>query len=703
LTGERCTRDGAAWLLETGGKECPLQDTEPRSAGAPGVTRGREDRARPGFGSPSLIGPLLGNQPIWIRYGVALLLVAAMVAARFALIPLMGAQAPLLPFVLVVFAAGYLAGFGPALFAALLSPALITLMFTRFPFDGDVGAWSAHVALFMIITVLVSLIVHQLQVVSRSQQDALASAHAAERAAARELTERRHVEEALRKSEGMLKLIYDNTSDSMFLVEADSEDRFTFVTVNDTFLSVTGFERERVIGRPVEEPLTQENSALLLEKIHEAIATRVPIIYYESGELPAGRRYGEVTLVPIAGAGGQMTHVLGSVKDVTARKQAEDALREADRRKDEFLVMLAHELRNPLAPIMNVAHILSADGVDPQSVRRNSEMLRRQASQLSRLVDDLLDVARITRGMIELKNERLAIDRILDRAIESVQPMLNLKKQSVSYARPSAALHVEGDGVRLVQVFANLLSNAVKYSAERTVIQVIAEQTDGCVTVRIIDSGIGIDPQMLPQVFELFMQADRSLDRREGGLGVGLTVVKHLVELHGGTVQALSTGLGQGSEFVVRLPLVSMSAPDVAAPAAPTEKAHSRILIVEDNVDSAESLAMLLRLEGHDVRAVHDGTDALRELEGFPATFVLLDIGLPNMDGYVVAQAIRERFPQTPMRLYALTGYGRDEDKALAASSGFDGHLTKPVDPARLLDIIAGSSESHRSADYRAN
>jgi PAS domain S-box-containing protein len=680
-----------------------LQDTDPRSADAQIVTQRREDRVRAGFGSPAFIGPLLGDQPAWIRYGVALLLVAAVVAARFALIPLMGAQAPLLPFVLVVFAAGYLAGLGPALLATLISPVLITPMFTSFPLSGDLGAWSAHVALFMIITVLVSLIVHQLQITSRSQQNALAAAHAAERAAARELAERRHVEDALRKSEGMLKLIYDNTSDSLFLIEVESEDRFIFVTVNDTFLSVTGFERDSVIGRPVEEPLTQENSALLLEKIHEAIATRQPVIYYETGELPAGRRYGEVILVPIAGLQGQMTHVLGSVKDVTARKQAEDALREADRRKDEFLVMLAHELRNPLAPIMNVAHILSADGVDPQAIRRNSEMLRRQASQLSRLVDDLLDVARITRGMVELKNERLTVDRILERAIESIQPMLNLKKQSVSYARPAASLHVEGDGVRLVQVFSNLLSNAVKYSADRTVIQLIAEQSHGSVVVRIIDSGIGIDPQMLPQVFELFMQADRSLDRREGGLGVGLTVVKHLVELHGGTVQARSTGLGQGSEFTVRLPLVSMSAPEVAAPAAPAEKARSRILIVEDNVDSAESLAMLLRLEGHDVRAVHDGTAALQELEDFRATFVLLDIGLPNMDGYVVAQAIRERFPDTPMRLYALTGYGREEDKALAASSGFDGHLTKPVDPGHLLEIIAGSSESHRPAGFRAN
>jgi PAS domain S-box-containing protein len=680
-----------------------LQDTEPQSAGAQAFTRGREERTRPRFGSPALIGPLLGDQSAWIRYGVALLLVAAMVAARFALIPLMGAQAPLLPFVLVVFAAGYIAGLGPALLATLISPVLITAMFTKFPLEGAFGAWSAHVALFMIITVLVSLIVHQLQITSRSQQDALAAAHSAEHAAARELSERRHVEEALRKSEGMLKLIYDNTSDSIFLVEVESEDRFTFVSVNDTFLSTTGFEREQIVGRPIEEPFTVENSQLMREHMLEAIATRVPVVYYESGDLPAGRRYGEVTLVPIAGTGGRIAHILGGVKDVTARKQAEDALREADRRKDEFLVMLAHELRNPLAPIMNVAHILSADGVDSQAVRRNSEMLRRQASQLSRLVDDLLDVARITRGMIELKNELLAVDRILDRAIESIQPMLNLKRQSVSFAPPPGLLHVEGDGVRLVQVFSNLLSNAAKYSADRTVIQVIVEQANGAVVVRIIDSGIGIDPQMLPQVFELFMQADRSLDRREGGLGVGLTVVKHLVELHGGTVQALSRGLGQGSEFVVRLPLVAMSAPEVAAPAAPAGKARSRILIVEDNVDSAESLAMLLRLEGHDVRAVHDGTAALHELETFPATFVLLDIGLPNMDGYVVAQAIRERFPQTPMRLYALTGYGRDEDKALAASSGFDGHLTKPVDPARLLDIIAGSSESHRPADFRAS
>jgi PAS domain S-box-containing protein len=671
-----------------------LQKTDRQASATNDGTAWREDSARAERdGGLPLIGPLLGSQPAWIRYGVAVLLVVAVAGARYGLNPLMGTHAPLLPFVLVVFGAGYLAGLGPALLATLLSPLIATPMFTMFPVDGDVGPWSAHIALFMIITVLVSLIMHQLQITYRAQQEALAAAHAAERAAARELNERRHTQEALRKSESMLKLIYDNTSDCLFLVEVGSEDRFVFVTVNDTFLAVTGLTREEVVGQPIEYPLTAENVVLLREKMREAIERRGPIVYYESGELPAGRRYGEVTLVPIAGPASHVTHILGSIKDVTARKQAEDALREADRRKDEFLVMLAHELRNPLAPIVNVAHILSRDGVDAETVRRNSELLRRQASQLSRLVDDLLDVARITRGMIELKNERLSLDRILERAIESVQPLFDLKRQNVSFARSvSTTLWVEGDGVRLVQVFANLLSNAVKYSPDRSVVQVLVEQAGETAVVRIADTGIGIDPQVLPQIFELFMQADRSLDRREGGLGVGLTVVKHLVELHGGSVQALSEGLGKGAEFVVKLPIVSTGEPGVTAPAPAVAKSSARILIVEDNVDSAESLAMLLRFEGHEVQVVHEGMAALRALETFPATFVVLDIGLPNMDGYVVAQAIRERFPHSQLRVYALTGYGREEDRALAASSGFDGHLTKPVDPAKLLEIIAAAS-----------
>jgi two-component system CheB/CheR fusion protein len=274
-----------------------------------------------------------------------------------------------------------------------------------------------------------------------------------------------------------------------------------------------------------------------------------------------------------------------------------------------------------------------------------------------------------------------------------VQPLFDLKRQNVSFARSvSTTLWVEGDGVRLVQVFANLLSNAVKYSPDRSVVQVLVEQAGETAVVRIADTGIGIDPQVLPQIFELFMQADRSLDRREGGLGVGLTVVKHLVELHGGSVQALSEGLGKGAEFVVKLPIVSTGEPGVTAPAPAVAKSSARILIVEDNVDSAESLAMLLRFEGHEVQVVHEGMAALRALETFPATFVVLDIGLPNMDGYVVAQAIRERFPHSQLRVYALTGYGREEDRALAASSGFDGHLTKPVDPAKLLEIIAAAS-----------
>jgi CheY-like chemotaxis protein len=359
--------------------------------------------------------------------------------------------------------------------------------------------------------------------------------------------------------------------------------------------------------------------------------------------------------------------------------------------------MLAHELRNPLAPIRYMAHLLSREGADLSRMRRNSEMLNRQVEHLVRLVDDLLDAARIRRGMIGIRRERLQIESALQRALETMQPTMGARHQSVRFTPASVPLPAIGDAVRLEQVFCNLLSNASKYSPERAVIHVSAQQLEDRAVISIRDEGAGIDAQILPHIFDLFIQADQSLDRTHGGLGIGLTIVKRVVELHGGSVEARSEGLGQGSEFVVSLPLA-------VAESLPTQQGRTypavarRVLVVEDNRDSAEMLRAVLGTDGHEVALAYDGGEALKQLESFAPEWVLMDIGLPGMDGYAVAGLMRQRVPAAAVRIYALTGYGQPEDRALALKSGFDGHLTKPVDPEALLRLLSEGAPKRERA-----
>jgi CheY-like chemotaxis protein len=372
------------------------------------------------------------------------------------------------------------------------------------------------------------------------------------------------------------------------------------------------------------------------------------------------------------------------------------ALREADRRKDEFLAMLAHELRNPLAPIRNVAYVLSKGGADAGSVRRSGQMIERQASHLTRLVDDLLDVARITRGRVKLVREPLSLDSVVDSAIETAQPKLTAKHQTIAVRQPAEKIFVNGDSVRLCQVVANLLTNASKYSPEFARIDILIDGSPVDAWLEVHDPGVGIDPQLLPHLFDLFQQGDRTLDREQGGLGVGLTIVKLLIEMHGGTVEAHSAGLGKGSRFRIRLPRASRQPMSPAVPPTDGKPIRPRrILVVEDNFDTADSMRALLRTDGHTVEVVQDGAAALAKLEDFRADIVLLDIGLPRMDGYMVAHAIRERFALSGRRprLLALTGYGREDDRAAALKAGFDGHIAKPADPRRLLKIVADEME----------
>jgi signal transduction histidine kinase len=377
---------------------------------------------------------------------------------------------------------------------------------------------------------------------------------------------------------------------------------------------------------------------------------------------------------------------------VTHRKllESEARLLEADRRKNEFLAMLAHELRNPLASILNVAPILGSRAYEPSTVRQMSGVLQRQASHLARLVDDLLDVARITSGKIELRPRSVVVQDVIEHAIEGARPQIAAHRQSVTFDPPPQPLKVDADPVRLSQVIGNLLSNAAKFSPDGARIQVSAAQLAGIVQIGVRDEGVGIDAQILPHVFDLFVQGDQSLDRAQGGLGIGLTVAKQLVELHGGRIQVDSAGAGRGSEFTIKLPVGVLTTPAQDDPEVVPVQAR-RILIVDDNSDSAMSLSVLLEMEGHEVRSVRNGPAALDELEQFDAQVVLMDVGLPGLDGYATADLIKQRRGTAAPYLVALSGYAPQGE-----FGGFDAHLTKPLELARLGEMLQRSLGSQR-------
>jgi PAS domain S-box-containing protein len=387
-------------------------------------------------------------------------------------------------------------------------------------------------------------------------------------------------------------------------------------------------------------------------------------------------------------------YMAGACVDVTDRRMKEDALRAADRQKDEFLGMLAHEIRNPLAPLMYSAAILERRIQDPD-LRRPLEVIARQARRMSRIVDDLLDVSRVTQGKISLQRGHIGIAEVIAQCAEASRPLMEARRHTFVAEPIDPTLTVNGDAVRLSQVIENLLINAAKYTPEGGVVTISATAgPDAMVTIAVRDNGVGISREMIGRVFDLFAQADTSLDRAEGGLGIGLTLVERLVRMHGGSVEAESAGLGMGSAFSVRLPLIS-------APAAlPNERQVSgaapkrRVLIVDDNVDSAEMLGALIEMSGHAVVIVHDGHTAVPAAAAFVPDLVLLDIGLPGRDGYHVIKELRAMPVVGSATIVATTGYGRDEDRARSFAAGFDDHLTKPVDPAQIQRILGAPAKA---------
>jgi PAS domain S-box-containing protein len=520
----------------------------------------------------------------------------------------------------------------------------------------------------------------------------------------RDITARRRDEQELRQwvnelaeAEGRIRSVVDTVLDGIITIDESG----VIESFNPAAARLFGYHPSQVLGQNVKllmpEPYHSEHDGYLANYLRTGQAKIIGI----GREVVGRRKDGSTFPMDLAVSAfrlGKRRFFTGVVRDITERKKLEQELRqhagelaEADRRKNEFLAMLAHELRNPLAPIRHAVQLQRLkDPVEPE-LQLARDVIDRQVQQLTRLVDDLLDLSRISRGKINLQLEPVDLAAVVARAVEISRPLIDARKQRLEVSLPEQAVPVEGDLTRLVQVVSNLLNNAAKYTEEDGRIWLTVGASTGDGVIRVRDTGVGISPEMLPRLFEMFSQVQGSVSRSEGGLGIGLSLVRSLVDLHGGNVQAFSEGLGRGSEFVVRLPLVQGAVQPAAAGSAP-ERPRTvparRILVIDDNQDAAESLSLLLRLTGQDVQTAYDGPTALDAARALPPDVVLCDIGLPRMNGLEVARRLRQDLGLTDALLIALTGYGMDEDKCRSQEAGFNAHLVKPVDLDALYELL---------------
>jgi PAS domain S-box-containing protein len=518
-----------------------------------------------------------------------------------------------------------------------------------------------------------------------------------------DVTERKMAEERLHRATSLLRTVSETVPDLMYA--KDREGRVLFA--NPSTLRVLDRAAEEVIGRKDGDWRgSPEQAVRAREDDEQVIASGETHVIEEELNTPGGTRVFLAAKSPLRDERGRIIGTVCVSRDITERKQIEDALREserhareladnlseADRRKDEFLATLAHELRNPLAPIRFALHVLhSSVGADP-SARQGLDVIGRQVMQLVRLIDDLLDVSRITRNKIQLRPERVELAALMRAVVESAEPHMKLAGHRLA-VRVEDQIILDADATRLVQVFTNLLNNAAKFTPQGGEIVISARRAGGEAEVRVKDSGIGIPSEALSRIFEMFHQVDSTLERSVGGLGIGLTLAKRIVEMHRGTIEAYSDGRDKGAEFIVRLPTATAEqradrVPPVPLTAGLLQRPLS-VLIVDDNVDSAGLLAVLVGESGHETKVVHDGSTALSVFRQMSPDAVLLDIGLPGINGYDVAREMRKSRGDT-VHLAAITGWGQPEDLRLAREAGFDAHLTKPADPA----VIAGFLES---------
>ncbi len=512
------------------------------------------------------------------------------------------------------------------------------------------------------------------------------------------LTSRSVAEAELRSSEERYRSLFNSLNECLYVIEkldvapGDLVD-FRYISFNPAFLAQSDIRGE--IGKTMREVLSDESEEWF-STCDWVCITGVPMQFERT--VRDGDRVLELYAFRLGGANTRRVAII--FWDITARRVSElklraqaDALAEADRRKDEFLAMLGHELRNPLAPLLNAVQILKLQQNAEPRHRQALQIMERQVGQLTRLVEDLLDVSRFTTGLFQLRLERCTIGQIVDRVVTTTQSLVLQRGHSLIVSVPEHNLYLNADAARLEQVVVNLVHNAAKYSDAGGNIWLTVERDGDMAVLRVRDTGIGIAPELLPRIFDLFSQAEQSLDRSEGGLGVGLCLVRRLVEQHRGSIEVFST-VGRGSEFVVRLPLIADRVVQPTLPAMPTLNTlrtdrRLRILIVDDNVDAAESLGMVLQAEGQAVWLAHDGESALTVALEHPPEVVLLDIGLPLLDGYEVAKRLRRQVGLADVVIIAITGYGHDRDREMSKSAGFDHHLLKPVDISLVQNILA--------------
>lgn len=508
-----------------------------------------------------------------------------------------------------------------------------------------------------------------------------------------DITERVKNEERLRQQERKLRKFA--ASDIIGIVISRTTGELSYV--NDEFLRIIGYEREDVEAHRVNWlELTPEEWASADAKGIEEARKHGSCVPYEKEYI---RKNGE--RIPVLIGYTQSTdspdEFIAFILDVTERKRAEKVLKDADRRKDEFIAMLAHELRNPLAAIRTAAHVLRLKSPDDPDLNWGQDVIERQLKHLTRLIEDLLDVSRIATGKIKLKRRLMDVREVVSRASESVASLMESKRQELRVSLPSEPLIALADAARLEQVLSNLLTNAAKFTDSGGTITVIAHLDSEMVELRVHDNGVGISPDMLPSIFGLFTQVDNDLDRSQGGLGIGLTLVKSLVEMHAGSVGVTSEGIGKGAEFWVRIPArdpVNSTRPPLAdakvvgTRLTPVSGNGSRVLVVEDNVDIATGLARLISSSGHEVRVAHDGPTALDVARDFHPDYALMDIGLPGMNGYELAETFRGDMELRHTTLIALSGYSQVRDRERTHSSGFDHHLLKPADASILLPLL---------------
>jgi PAS domain S-box-containing protein len=509
-----------------------------------------------------------------------------------------------------------------------------------------------------------------------------------------DITERKRAEEAVKHSELQYRRLFQTARDGILILDAPTG---TILEANPFMSGLMGFELDEIVGKELWEIGVFQDEEANKDAYKELLERGY--IRYEN--LPLKTKAGgavDVEFVSNLYMVGKRRVAQCNIRDITGRTRLErqakaQALALADllRRKDEFLAMLSHELRNPLSPILNAVHLLRIQGEENLIQQQARTIIERQVGQLARLVNDLLEVSRITTGTIRLQPERLDMRGIVERAVETCRPLIDRRRHILTVTEPPEPIWLFADPTRLEQVVVNLLNNAAKYTDEGGRIGITIHQEGVEMVLTMRDSGIGIDLEQFPDIFDLFTQADRSLDRSQGGLGVGLSLVQRLVELHRGTVEVHSEGLGLGSEFIVRLPLLSALVPLPASPLIPPAERTShaaRVLVVDDNEDAARILAMLLKKSGHEVRTANSGPGALESATAHPPDAVLLDIGLPGLNGYEVARRIRQDTELAGIRLIALTGYGEKSDFELTREAGFDAHLVKPIEFSQVLEQL---------------